>query len=446
MDGLADQGVKLRNYYVQPICTPTRTQLMTGRYQIHTGMQHSIIWPLMPSCLPLDEVTVAQKLKEAGYSTHLVGKWHLGLYKRACWPTRRGFDTFFGILLGSGGHLSHKRGEDLDFREQEELARNYTGIYSTHLYAERAQRIIRQHDQNKPFFLFLSFQAVHEPLEVPESYIKPYWRIKNMDRRKYAGMTTCMDEAIGNVTRTLEEKGIRDNTVIIFSTDNGGKVGKGANNWPLRGEKATLWEGGIHGIGFVNSPLLHPSVLRTSNYEMIHVSDWFPTMVEGLAGGSLNGTRPLDGFNMWDTISKGQKSPRTEILHNIDRILSVPVNRTSRMEPHNYTFNSNMRAAIRVGDWKLITGLPGPGDWHPTPDSGIPKKSSIHRNGQNIWLFNIRDDPNEYMDKSLERVDIVERLMERLQHHYTNSVPVFFPPNDPRGDPKRFGHVWTNWE
>ena len=79
-------------------------------------------------------------------------------------------------------------------------------------------------------------------------------------------------------------------------------MGKGANNWPLRGEKATLWEGGIHGIGFVNSPLLHPSVLRTSNYEMMHVSDWFPTMVEGLAGGSLNGTRPLDGINMWDTI------------------------------------------------------------------------------------------------------------------------------------------------
>ncbi|XP_022099670.1 arylsulfatase B-like [Acanthaster planci] len=251
LDKLAAEGVKLENYYVQPICTPTRSQLMSGKYQIHTGLQHGIIWPEQPDCLPLNDVTLAQKLKELGYATHIVGKWHLGIYKRACWPTRRGFDSYFGFLLGSQDYYTHTAWQGYDFRENEIVAWNYTGHYSTTVFTQRAQDIIRQHSQtpNKPFFLYLPFQAVHSPLEVPEQYMIPYSHIQDKFRRIYAGMVACMDEGIGNITQTMDQLGLWEDTVLIFSTDNGGQIAAGGNNWPLRGWKGSLWEGGVGGHG-----------------------------------------------------------------------------------------------------------------------------------------------------------------------------------------------------
>ncbi|XP_022103630.1 arylsulfatase B-like isoform X3 [Acanthaster planci] len=391
LDRLAAEGVKLSNYYVQPICTPTRTQLMTGRYQIHTGFQHAVLYPTMPSCLPLDEITIAQKLKEAGYSTHIVGKWHLGFYKKACWPTRRGFDTFFGFLEGSGTYYSHMRGSFYDFRDQEDVAWQYKGQYSTHLFAKRAQEIITKHDKEKPFFLFVSMQAVHIPLEVPESYVRHYAHIKDKKRRTYAGMTTCMDEAVGNITTTLDELGLWNDTLLIFSTDNGGAPEAGGFNWPLRGRKKSLWEGGVRGIG---------SGAPSARKEILHNIDPF----------------------------EGHKPPFSDSLYN------------------NLTFTPSIRAAVRVGDWKLLTGPVGAGHWTPPPESGKAMTHSTMKPEQNIWLFNVRDDPNEKSDLSEERQDIVKKLMGRLQDYFSTSVPVLYPDSDSRGNPRRLGvNYWTNW-
>ncbi|XP_029970398.1 arylsulfatase I-like [Salarias fasciatus] len=321
LDKLAAEGVKLENYYVQPICTPSRSQLLTGRYQIHTGLQHSIIRPSQPSCLPSHMDTLPERLREAGYSTHMVGKWHLGFYRKACLPTRKGFDSFFGSLTGSVDYYSYGSCDGpgvcgYDLHDDEEVAWGQEGKYSTTLFTQRARKILESHDPNgRPLFLLLSLQAVHTPLQPPKSYIYPYRDMANVARRKFAAMVSTVDEAVRNVTYALRKYGYYRNSVMIYSTDNGAQPFTGGSNWPLRGRKGTYWEGGVRGVAFVHSPLLKRR--KRVSKDLLHITDWFPTLV-GLAGGNISQSRGLDGFDVWPTISEGRESPRREILHNID--------------------------------------------------------------------------------------------------------------------------------
>ncbi|CAG2205765.1 ARSB [Mytilus edulis] len=360
LDRLAADGVKLENYYVQPICSPSRSQLMTGRYQIHTGIQHAIFWPLQPNGLPLQDPTLADKLREAGYSTHAVGKWHLGFFKEEYLPTHRGFDTFFGILNGKADHYQYNDTamgiNGLDLRDGIQRVNNeYRGQYSTNLYTKKAVEIVEKHDSEKPLFMYLSYQAVHLPLQVPDKYLKQYGHIKDMDRKIYAGMTSAMDEGIGDVVKSFQSKGLWQDTLVVFTTDNGGQVLYGGDNWPLRGWKGSLWEGGVKAVGFVHGQMIQKK--GAISKELIHISDWFPTLIK-LANGSLKRTNPLDGVDQWRTISYGEQSQRNTILHNIDPLFSHAGERKSDNQ-----FDTRERAALRHNEWKIITGDPGNGSW-----------------------------------------------------------------------------------
>nr|XP_006817134.1 PREDICTED: arylsulfatase B-like [Saccoglossus kowalevskii] len=211
IDALAAEGVTLENYYMPSLCTPSRSVLLTGRYEIHTGLQHGTILMMQPLCLPLDEITLPQKLKEEGYDTHMVGKWHLGFYRKECLPNNRGFDSFLGFYQAMGDHFYHNISASpghfngFDFRRNNDVvADQYAGKYSTHI----------------PLFLYLSFQAVHTPLQVPSRYAELYNDLipNDEDRRIYAGMVTCMDEAVGYVTTVLKQSALWENSVVIFST------------------------------------------------------------------------------------------------------------------------------------------------------------------------------------------------------------------------------------
>ncbi|XP_072018407.1 arylsulfatase B-like [Amphiura filiformis] len=383
IDDLAADGVKLGKYYVQPQCSPTRSQLLTGRYQIRTGLHHNVIDESRPFCLPLAEVTMADKLREAGYKTHLVGKWHLGFYAPECTPTYRGFDSFLGFYGEAIEYYSHDHTYTYvndnvnppvninitacDFRDGTSVAcgANYDGEYkdqyATDIYTKTATDIITSHatdNPNTPMFLFVSMQSPHAPLEVPQRYRKNFKDIitdENMKNRKIvAGMISSLDESVGLIVDSLKDNGLYDNSVIVFSSDNGAPTRYG-NNWPLRGGKNSLFEGGIRAVGFVNSPLLPAAVKSTTSNALIHVSDWFPTFVN-LAEGNLNGLAgDLDGFDAWNVIENPDFDwNRTEILHNID-----PKTLLRGVTTDNSIFDTSIQAAFRKGSWKILTGNPG---------------------------------------------------------------------------------------
>ncbi len=327
LDKLAASGAVLESFYVQPVCSPTRASLMTGRYVAHTGV-YTVVRPHAKWGLPLGERTLAQALKEAGYETAISGKWHLGEFEESYRPTKRGFDHQYGLWFGMIDYFAHTRDGELDWHRDDQPCREEG--YSTHLVAKEACRLIRVRKTDKPFFLYLPFNAVHGPHQVPEEYIKPYEHLPS-PRNIYAGMVTAMDEAVGQVVAALEEKGMLSNTLILFSSDNGGpNPGKVTDNGPLRAGKGTIYEGGVRVCAFACWPGKIPAGQRIT--EPVHIVDWYPTLVK-LAGGSLEQKLPLDGMDIWPVVTQGAKTPHDALL------LSA---------------TSYGKAAIRMGEWKLL--------------------------------------------------------------------------------------------
>uniref|UniRef100_A0A3P8W8F7 Arylsulfatase B n=1 Tax=Cynoglossus semilaevis TaxID=244447 RepID=A0A3P8W8F7_CYNSE len=367
----------------------------------------------------------------------MVGKWHLGMYKKDCLPTRRGFDSFFGFLTAYKDYYSHIRCHYItalkkypcvmDLMDGEEFVPHYYGAYSTQLFAQKSI---------SPLFLYLALQAVHGPLQVPEHYTEPYSFISDPSRRIYAGMVSAMDEAVGSVTMALHRTGLWNNTVLVFTTDNGGQTFSGGSNWPLRGRKGTLWEGGVRGVGFVVSPLLKKP--RTVSHELMHISDWLPTFIE-LAGGNSQPPRLLDGFNMWPTIRYSSRTLDEE--YNVDLWT-------------NSGFNVSFRAAIRFSKWKLLTGDPGqlclcvspipPGCDHWFHRPGFYNSIFYREPLRPVMLFDIPNDPEERNDLADKYPSVVAFLLRRLEYYQKTALPVNFPEEDSRCDPQDSG-AWGPW-
>ncbi|PFX34712.1 Arylsulfatase B [Stylophora pistillata] len=330
IDSLAKEGVILDNYYVQPLCTPARGALMTGRYPIHTGLQHDVIHPTNPFGLPLDFQTLPERLKKAGYATHLVGKWHLGFYKWPYVPTNRGFDSAFGYLDGAEDHYDHKVSNVVDFRNGTEPVLDLNGKYATFEFVKRIEEILDQHDPKQPLFLYMAFQNVHNPIQAPDQL----W----------------------------------ENTCTVFSTDNGGEPVFGGYNWPLRGTKHTLWEGGVRGAAFVHGKMLEKTGVKCE--ELLHISDFFPTLIN-LADGSFDAKHPIpiDGFDVWNTLSRGEASPRTEILLNINS--PPPGTSSSRV--------NRPGMALRKGSMKLLMNVKNITWFKPPELRGVPADVLVSR-------------------------------------------------------------------
>ncbi|XP_046561888.1 arylsulfatase B-like isoform X1 [Haliotis rubra] len=428
IDKLATEGIIFESAYVQPYCSPSRTAFMSGMFPFKVGMQHKVLSDDQAVCVPLNYTFLPQELKKLGYATHMVGKWHLGFCKWECTPTYRGFDTFFGYYSAMEDYFNHSIGAYLDYRDDKLPAWDYRGEYSAYTFAQKAIDIINQHNVSQPLFMYLPYQNVHAPIEVPEKYYNMYPNVINEGRRTFSGMVSALDEAVGNVTSALKEKGLFENTLILFTADNGGPVEAYASNWPLRGGKHTIWEGGTRGTSFMYGAGLKKT--NTTYNGMLHAVDWKPTLVSA-AGGSPETS--IDGISHWESIRNGDQwsSHRTEFIYNLDDFEPA-------LEGH---------AAIRVGDYKLILGYPGtPDGWHEPMNKTQDYlfDSFIYFKGDNpARLFNVQSDPTERYDMSSIKPEIVDQLRARIDDYRKQMVPALFPPHDPASNPKKFGNVWS---
>ena len=380
LNALAANGAKLEQFYAEPMCTPTRAAIMTGRYPMRYGLQTAVIPQGHTYGLHTDEWLLPQALKDAGYETAIIGKWHLGHADRKFWPRQRGFDYQYGPLIGEIDYFTHKVDGKVDWYRNNEVVEEQG--YSTTLLGDDAVRLIEQHDPATPLFLYLAFNAVHTPYQAPQSYLDQYPNIKDPSRKAYAASATAMDDQIGRVIAALKQKKMLDNTLVFFQSDNGGtrdpmfagaitdmsKVVLPADNGPYRGGKGSLYEGGTRVVALASWPGHVKGGITVD--EMIHTVDLYPTLVD-LAGGQLGKNKPLDGMDVWGTISEGKPSPRRELVYNI--------------EP--------FRGAIRQGDWKLI--------WHTL----LPQK---------VELYNIAEDPSENTNVAADHPDKVAELQKRI--------------------------------
>ena len=392
LDKLAKAGTILDAFYVQPVCSPTRAALMTGRYPMRHGLQVGVVRPWAQYGLPLDERTLPQALSDAGYASAICGKWHLGHFQPDYLPTKRGFAHQYGHYNGAIDYFKHDRDGGFDWHMDDRACRDEG--YSTHLIADAAARFVTDTAGKKPFFLYVPFNAVHAPHQVPADYTNAYPNLKG-ERRKYAGMLAAMDEGVGKIVAAVEKAGVRENTLFLFSSDNGGpQPGTVTDNGPYRAGKGTLYEGGVRVAAFATWDDKIPA--GKANAEPMHIVDWYATLVK-LCGAKAEQKLPIDGLDMWPTLTQGKPTPHADILLNT-------------------TPNSG---AVRAGEWKLV--MRGGMD---DPDGGEAKKGK-----EMIELFDLNADPYEKINLALMHPAKVKKLKAILDGYAKQAVA---PKNKPK--------------
>ena len=477
IDRLASEGVVLDRYYVNQLCSPTRTSLLSARYAYHLGLGGGVITDGHPETLRLNESTIANHLKELGYKTHAVGKWDAGYTIPHETPVGRGFDTFVGYYNADEDYYTHECGgagahppcSGLDLHDDSVNSAGELVLrplydrttYSTTLYTSAVVNTIARHDRSLgPFFIYAAYQAVHGPLEAPERYQHMCEAEHEPARHVFCAMVLALDEGIGNISATLQMHGYANETIVAFTTDNGGQNAVGGNNWPLRGNKATVFEGGVRGTGFVWGTALHAGAGGRRLWRgMMHNVDWLPTLVAAAGGQPPEGK---DGVSVWEALVTDGVSPRSEMLLQLTGPHS-PRPSDVDMAGVNY----QLSAAYMRGPWKVV--------WM-QPEAPCPEAANIsqqistcgrratgwvqmvgdHRSyvkpteAQTCWqskpcLFNIEDDPLEQNDIGARYPDKLAELLDALAKYNASQIPNQAFPFDESACPRPPANAWMPW-
>ncbi|MBB5032755.1 sulfatase-like hydrolase/transferase [Prosthecobacter vanneervenii] len=417
LDKLAAEGVRGTSFYVTwPACTPSRGSILTGRYPQRNGLYDMVrndlvnfghrydaeeyaVSPEMTLGLDVRELTLGDLLRKAGYATGCVGKWDMGQARRYL-PLQRGFDFFYGHGNNGIDYYTHERyGVPSLFRGNERTEED-RGTYVTDVFRREALRFVNEQAGKRPFFLYLPFNAPHgassfgegtkegekklsEGVQAPEKYVAMYrGKVKDERLARYCGAVTCMDEAIGAVMEAVEKAGQTENTLVVFLSDNGGS-GNGGNA-PLRGQKSTMWEGGLRvpfivrwpgkvpagrvTDEFLTSLELVPTLLRAANYDGLEETvgkDGRPSFALRATKGETASS--LDGYDLLPVLKGEAKSPREEMF-----------------------WQRRGDKAARVGNWKWVESEKGGG------------------------LYDLSTDLGEKKDLSAEKPEVLRRLKERF--------------------------------
>jgi len=403
LDRMAAEGMKFTDFYVAaPVCTPTRSALMTGCYPRRIGLHRHVLFPNSKKGLNPREITIAELLKRQGYATTCVGKWHLG-YQRKFLPTRQGFDSYYGIPFSNdmwlppnmsyakGAHLpsdldAEKRKAGVRARNEVPLMRNEEVIEYptdqatlTERYTEEAIKFIKA-NKDRPFFLYLPHTMPHYPLHVSK-------RFKGKSKaRLFGDVIECLDWSAGQILRTLKELDIDDNTLVFFTSDNGPAAGSAG---PLRGRKGSTWEGGMREPAICRWPGKVPAGAVCS--ELATIMDLLPTFA-GLAGTKAPTDRVIDGRDIWPLISgrAGAKTPHEAFFY--------------------HTAHGQL-AAVRSGKWKLHIKVPVQ---RRRRRKGEAPKPQPPPKPPAVALYDLEADIGETKSVADEHGDVVKRLRALL--------------------------------
>lgn len=462
MNALAMGGVRLERMMVASTCTPSRSSFLSGRLPVH--VQTTLNNPEQPNAgVPRNMTSIAHKLKAAGWATHVVGKWDLGMATPDHTPYGRGFDSsliyyehkvdYWTQVLFQSACQAYDDGDIVDLWQHNASSRPAGGIvggpargwngtqYIEFTFRDRVLDIISRIDpaSNASTFVYWTPHVAHCPLQVPDSYLArfnypddealcqaqtPYIFPGSAGsdyrcRSQYAAMVYLLDEEIGNVTAALKAKGLWADTLMVLHSDNGGPVvlaESGASNWPLRGGKYSDFEGGVRVAGFMAGGYVPPALRGTTQEGMVHVADWLATYC-GLAGlnasfctadalAAASGLPPIDSLDQWPLLSGANTtSPRTELPLGPNGFIS--------------------------GQWKLLLGQQGSAGWQgptfPNASSGAnPPDDMELKCGTAGCLFNVADDPTEQSDVAAQHPDVVAALKARL----AQLAAGFFTNND----------------
>ncbi|MBK1856258.1 sulfatase-like hydrolase/transferase [Verrucomicrobiaceae bacterium 5K15] len=392
IDTIARDGVRLSNAYMSGcVCSPSRAGLMTGRYQERFGFDNNLP-PGHKNGVDLDETFGVKRLQKLGYKTALIGKWHLG-YPAEYHPNERGYDWFYGLLQGSRGYHPYKKPSPHRVILDNKKPTPEEG-YITDRFGDAACQFI-QENKGEPFYLFVSFTAPHSPNQPNKKDLDRIKHIKKNMRRNYAGLMVSLDDNVGKILKTIKDSGIEDNTLVIFTNDNGGQTATGANNGRLKGKKGSLWEGGVR----VPWAMRWPGKIKAGTVvnDPIISLDILPTVVD-LTDHPVADSWNLDGRSMLPLMT--------------GKAASLP-ERTLHWRQHG----PEGSISLRRGKWKLIhnRGIEGA-----TPE-----------------LYDLENDLGESKNVAAQNPELVKSLLSDMKQWESQLQDPLWGPGSPSRKSKK---------